>query len=189
MISALCLTVSVMLHSEPRPDEAQDPIAAALKTWHRGERVSGFGPFLGAGLATAVSGSLLVTSPSELARSAGWPLLGFGALEVLAGLFFGFSSFPREAERLATLEHDRSDFLLSERARIGRITSTIQPILLTVEAVVAVGGGGLAGAGALTRNDLLLGLGLGFAVQGLVLFLLDWAVLDRAQAYATALAF
>jgi hypothetical protein len=33
----------------------------------------------------------------------------------------------------------------------------------------------------------MLGVGLGFAVQGLVMFLLDWAVLDRASAYSTAL--
>jgi hypothetical protein len=53
---------------------------------------------------------------------------------------------------------------------------------------MTVAGGALAGGGALTSNDTVLGVGLGLAVQGLILFLLDWAVLDRAQAYQAVLA-
>lgn len=48
------------------------------------------------------------------------------------------------------------------------IVHTFQPVLLTVWSVVAAGGAGLA-------------------AQGLVMFLLDWTVLDRARAYASAL--
>jgi transketolase C-terminal domain/subunit len=33
----------------------------------------------------------------------------------------------------------------------------------------------------------MVGVGLGLAVQGLVMFLLDWTVLDRARAYENAL--
>jgi hypothetical protein len=165
----------------------QDPVAVALHTWHRGERASGLGPFLGAGLATGVAGGLLVASGTTLDRSAGWPLLTVGALELVAGLIFGLSSFGREDERAAALLADRAGFLTAERARVARITSRFQPILLAVEAAITLGGGVTAGVGALQRNDTLLGVGLGLAVQGLVLFLLDWAVLDRAQAYETAL--
>jgi hypothetical protein len=70
---------------------------------------------------------------------------------------------------------------------VARITNRFQPILLAVEGALSVGGGAFAGVGALRHDELMLGLGVGFAIQGLVMFLLDWAVLDRASAYATAL--
>lgn len=52
---------------------------------------------------------------------------------------------------------------------------------------VCVGFGAVAGVGALQKSDFAVGLGLGLAVRGLLMFALDWAVLDRAQAYAVAL--
>lgn len=189
----LCLLATGAAGQEPPsaallPAEApSDPVRAALHTWHRGERVSGFGPFVGSGLATGVTGVLLGTQGGTLGRAAGWTLLGFGALELVAGLYFGLSSFGNEAARDALLTKDRAVFLETERARLTRITTRFQPILLGVEAAVTLGGGVLAGVGGLQRDDALLGVGLGLAVQGLVLFLLDWAVLDRAQAYAVSL--
>lgn len=164
-----------------------DPLRDQLHAWHRGERVSGFVPFLGSGVASTVTGGLLVAGGSPLGRGAGWVSIGFGALEVVAGLFFGLSSFGAEAARDAALTADREAFVASERARVARITDRFQPILLATEGAIALTGGALAGAGAVRRDELLLGLGLGLAVQGVVLFLLDWAVLDRAQAYAVAL--
>ena len=64
---------------------------------------------------------------------------------------------------------------------------TDQPILLTVWSVVAAGGAGLATAGHFSRDDGMIGIGLGLAVQGLVMFLLEWTVLDRARAWESAL--
>lgn len=189
----LCLLATSAAGQEPPsaallPAEAPiDPVRAALYTWHRGERVSGFGPFVGSGLATGVTGVLLGTQGGTLGRAAGWTLFGFGALELVAGLYFGLSAFGNEAARDALLTKDRAVFLETERARLTRITTRFQPILLGVEAAVTLGGGVLAGVGGLQRDDALLGVGLGLAVQGLVLFLLDWAVLDRAQAYAVSL--
>lgn len=62
-----------------------------------------------------------------------------------------------------------------------------QPILLIAEAAVSLGGGAMATAGALARRDILCGVGIGLAIQGLALFILDWAVLDRARGYAAGL--
>ncbi len=45
----------------------------------------------------------------------------------------------------------------------------------------------MATAGAFSHRDTLTGIGIGLAIQGLAMFLVDWAVLDRARAYATAL--
>ena len=168
-------------------DEPADPVRAQMHAWHRGERVSGFVPFLGTGVASAVTGTFLVTGGSELGRGAGWVSIGFGAVELLAGLYFGFSSFGKEAALDAALTADRDATLASERARVARITDRFQPILLATEGAVALAGGAVAGVGALQKSDFAVGLGLGLAVQGLLMFVLDWAVLDRAQAYAVAL--
>ncbi len=108
-------------------------------------------------------------------------------LEIVAGLYFAFSSYGKERSLDEALTANPAEFVRSERERVARITHRFQPILFAVEGAFSVGGGVVAGIGALRRDELMLGIGLGFAVQGLVLFLLDWAVLDRASAYATAL--
>jgi len=171
------------------PTEAppRDVVRDALHLWHRGERISGFVPFLGGGLATSLAGTLLVTSSSNAAKGAGWVVLGFGVLEIAAGLAFALSSYGAEERRDLELTQNRAAFLETERARLKRITNFNQPLLLGIEAAVTLGGGITAGVGALTHDDLLAGIGLGLAVQGLVFFLLDWAVSDRANAYALAL--
>lgn len=171
----------------PSATAERDVLREQLHLWHRGERISGFVPFVGAGLATSLAGTFLVTSDSTSARGGGWVLLGFGVLEVAAGLAFALSSFSAEARRDAELTQDRAAFIEKERARLTRITTLFQPVLLGVEGAVAIAGGVTAGIGALRRDELMVGVGLGLAVQGLVFFLLDWAVSDRAQAYAVAL--
>lgn len=175
---------------------AQEASAALIPTeqlrlqmheYYRGERLSGFVPFTGSGVGSLVAGSLLLASNTELGRGAGWVNLSFGVLEVVAGLYFALSSYGKERALDAALSANPAQFARSERERVARITNRFQPILLAVEGVISAGGGVVAGVGALQKNDLMLGLGLGFAVQGLVMFLIDWAVLDRASAYGTAL--
>jgi hypothetical protein len=190
VLVVLCLS-TLACADEPSltPTTAPDPLRESMHLWHRGERISGFVPFLGTGLATSLAGTSMVTSASTAAKGAGWLLIGFGVLEAAAGLFFGLSSFSNEAARDAALTVDREKFIESERARVKRITTVYQPVLLGVEAALTLAGGVTAGIGALRSDDLMLGIGLGLAVQGLVFFLLDWAVSDRAHAYALALSF
>lgn len=42
-------------------------------------------------------------------------------------------------------------------------------------------GAARGGSGALRHEDSVEGVGVGLAIQGLVFFLVDWAVLDRAD--------
>ncbi|MBL8913558.1 MAG: hypothetical protein JNM17_22855 [Archangium sp.] len=165
----------------------RDVLREQLHLWHRGERISGFVPFVGSGVASALAGTFLVTSDSNAARGGGWVVLGFGVLEIAAGLVFALSSFSAETRRDLELTQDRPAFIEREKARLKRITTLYQPLLLGVEAAVAVGGGVTAGIGGLRRDEVMVGVGLGLAVQGLIFFLLDWAVSDRANAYALAL--
>lgn len=187
MALLLPLAASLVLAQAPTSTLTADQLRVHLHDYYRGERRSGFVPFVGTGAGSLVAGSLLLSSNTELGRGAGWTNLSFGVLEVAAGLYFALSSYGKERALDEALTADPAEFARSERARVARITDRFQPILLAVEGVLSVGGGALAGAGALRRDELMLGVGLGFAVQGLVMFLLDWAVLDRASAYATAL--
>jgi hypothetical protein len=171
----------------PTSAPERDVLRESLHLWHRGERVSGFVPFLGSGLGSALAGTFLVTSDSQAGKGGGWVLIGFGALEVAAGLAFALSSFGAEERRDLELTQDRAAFIEKEKARLKRITTLYQPLLLGIEAAVAAGGGITAGIGGLQRNETMVGVGLGLAVQGVLFFLLDWAVSDRAQAYALAL--
>jgi hypothetical protein len=164
-----------------------DQVRVHLHDYYRGERFSGFVPFVGSGVGSLVTGTLLVTSNTDFGRAAGWTNLGFGVLEVVAGLYFALSSYGKERALDEALSANPVEFAKSERERVARITNRFQPILLAVEGALSVGGGTFAGIGALKRDEVMLGVGIGFAVQGLVMFLLDWAVLDRASAYATAL--
>jgi hypothetical protein len=186
----LPMVASLALAQEPTLLPASlttDQVRVHVHDYYRGERLSGFVPFVGSGVGALVAGTLLLTSNTALGRGAGWTNLSFGVLEVVAGLYFALSSFGKERTLDEALTANPAEFARTERERVARITSRFQPILLAVEGVLSAGGGALAGIGALRRDDVMLGVGLGFAVQGLVMFLLDWAVLDRASAYSTAL--
>jgi hypothetical protein len=184
---ALLLSLSASVASADEPSLTPEQLRVHMHDYYRGERLSGFVPFVGSGVGALVAGSLLLSSNTELGRGAGWVNLSFGVLEVAAGLYFALSSYGKERSLDAALTANPAEFARSERERMARITNRFQPILFAIEGVLSAGGGVLAGIGALRRDDLMLGLGLGFAVQGLVMFLLDWAVLDRASAYGTAL--
>src|SRR3990167_9525847 len=116
-----------------------------LHDYYRGERLSGFVPFVGSGVGSVVAGTLLLTSNTPLGRGAGWTNLSFGVLEIVAGLYFAFSSYGKE--RALDLAHTTppAEFARSERERVARITHRFQPILLAVEGVIAAGGGVFAG--------------------------------------------
>lgn len=190
MRNAIALVVLIsLLPTVARAEGTTEPDAVrdALHLWHRRERLSGLIPFVGSGVATGTAGAFLLASTQQRDQVAGGIILGFGILELAAGLVFGLASLGSEARRDEELTADRAAFLLKERARLDRINTVFQPVLLGFEAALVLGGGITAGVGALKHDDLALGIGLGLAVQALVFFLLDWAVADRAAAYGLAL--
>jgi len=172
--------------AEFRASLSREQIAAMMHTDVAGERLSVI-PFATMGGATLIGGGLLLGTDSKLAQGAAWPLLTVGALEVIGGLVFALRAGPHQRHLDELLASDPQEFARVERKRVHRIRDTFQPILLIAEAAICVGGGAMATAGALAHRDTLTGVGIGLAIQGLALFLIDWAVLDRARAYATAL--
>ncbi len=49
-----------------------DQLRIHLHDYYRGERLSGFVPFVGSGAGALVAGTLLITSNTALGRGAGW---------------------------------------------------------------------------------------------------------------------
>jgi hypothetical protein len=180
--------IAVLLTHEPEALVPRDPAPAVLReamhAFVRGERRSII-PFAIAGASTLAAAALLLQSSGALERGAAWPLLGFGILELAAGLFFGLRN---ERPRLdALLDENPAEFVAHETKKVSRISGTFQPILLGVEAALIAAGGLMAGLGAERAERTLEGVGIGLAIQGLVFFVIDWAVLDRADDYLAVL--
>jgi hypothetical protein len=189
MVLLTCLALPAFAE-EPTPEFkaslSRAQIGALMHTDGEGERNSVI-PFATMGAATVIGGGLLLATDSKVGQGAAWPLLTFGALEIVGGLIFALRGAPHMRHLDALLASDPQEFARVERLRVHRIRDRFQPILLIAEAAICVGGGAMATAGALSHRDTLTGVGIGLAIQGLALFLIDWAVLDRARAYATAL--
>ncbi len=190
LVVAVLLVAGLAQGAEPttefKASLSREQIALFMRNDGRGEGLSVI-PFATMGTATVLSGSLLLATDNKVAQGAAWPLIGFGALEIIGGLVFAVRSASQTRELDALLASDPAEFARVEQKRVYRIRDRFQPILLVAEAVICVGGGAMATAGAVSHRDTLTGVGIGIAIQGLALFLIDWAVLDRARAYATAL--
>jgi hypothetical protein len=161
-----------------------DAMRDAMHTYVRGERRSIL-PFGVAAVSTLTAAALCLASSEPIARGAAWPLLGFGVLELAAGLFFGLRNEQPKLDRL--LDESPDAFATEEKKKVSRISGTFQPLLLGIEGAIMAAGGTLAGVGALQRNGTVEGVGIGLAIQGLAFFLIDWAVLDRADDYLAVL--
>ncbi|MBL8951554.1 MAG: hypothetical protein JNK82_12305 [Myxococcaceae bacterium] len=159
-------------------------LRASMHTYVTGERRSII-PFAVSAVVTMTSGGLLLLSSDPIARGAAWPLLGFGVLELAAGLFFGIRNERPKLD--AQLDADPVGFVRDEREKMRRISRRNQPLLLALWSAVTAAGGVLAGVGAARDLPTVTGVGLGLVVQGLSFFLIDWAVLDRADEYLAVL--
>jgi hypothetical protein len=189
-IALLCLA---LLSQAPPAQDARPPalvprdvavLRSAMRAYVSGERRSVI-PFAATAVVTMTAGGLLLLSSDSVARGAAWPLLGFGLLELAAGLFFGIRNQAPQLD--AQLDADPAAFVRDEREKLGRISRRNQPILLAVWSAVIAAGGAMAGIGAARSEPTVAGVGLGLAVQALAFFLIDWAVLDRADEYLAVL--
>jgi hypothetical protein len=164
-----------------------EQMAALMHTYVRGEWLASI-PFAISGAATVTTGGLLIGSePTPLNRGLGWPLLVVGVLQLGAGAVLGVRTPSHEAELSRLLDQHPQDFARAERAHVGRIVNLNQPLLLAFEGAIVAAGAVMGGVGAAQHSFTVEGVGIGLAAQGLLMFVLDWAVLDRARAYLSAL--
>lgn len=186
MLAAVLVAGLPVQAEEPAVHLSSEAMKALMHTYYDGER-SQIIPFGGVAIGNLTTGALLLTGDSALTHAAAGPVIAFGAVELLAGLFFTIRAGPHLAHLDQLLVDNPQEFVRTERVRTHRIRDLFQPALLIAEGVIAVGGGVMAGIGAKRNLPTVEGIGLGLLVEAVVLFVLDWAVLDRARAYATAL--
>jgi hypothetical protein len=186
-VALLALTSAVARgQTAPEGTLSSAQMSELLRAYGEGETSASI-PFFTTGAVGVASGAVLLGQGGKMGHGAAWPLLSVGGVEMLAGALLATRSGHFEALQ-AQLGRDPQAFAREERHHLYLIRDRYQPFLLSLEAAVAVAGGVMAGLGSSQQQPTLEGVGIGLALQGVALFLLDWAVLDRARAYLSALA-
>lgn len=193
--AAIALTLGALAIAAPSNAHAQslDPeVTTAMHAYYRGEQRQGI-VFMGVGAAGIAGGTALLFVENDRARAAAGPLLGFGLIELVAGIAFFARADGQIATRDALIRRDPAGFMRAERTRMLTVNSQLR-MLEVIETVIALGGTATALVGAATRNEIAVGLGVGLALEGGVMLMLDrfehlraHRFLDTLEAHAPSL--
>jgi len=184
---ALALAFAVAWSADAR---AAEPIgtlrlSADLHHYFDGEYREGFA-FTLAGAGASVASSLLLEGGSDLGRGASIPLLAVGFIQLGAGIVLHGRTPNQVAKLDALLAADPAALKAVETKRMKRVV--VQFFALeVVEITLCAGGGALAVAGGVLEKDMLLGAGIGLAIQAAVMLSLDYLAHRRASRYLDSL--
>ncbi len=169
------------------PPASEEPAGVAMKRYFRGEITGGL-TLIGMGVVgLGVGAALLVTADGrDGVRGASYPLLGIGALHVIAGIFVDVASIKRVRKFGGDITRDPEGWLQREEKRM-RNVSTQFLVLKVVEGVGIAGSIGLAAYGRETDRPLLIGVGLALASEFAATLIFDIVAARRASRYRTAL--
>ena len=138
------------------------------------------------GVPAMALGSGLLAQDRALGRGFAYPVLVVGALELLGGLVFYARTDRQRARLSAGLTARPRETIRAEQARMRRINLQFS-LLEALELTLLVGGVAMAAAGAGTRQETVLGVGLGLSVQSAALLTFDLFAARRALRYTHAL--
>lgn len=161
---------------------ARPQIQALARSYYRSEMVSAF-VFVGFGAAQAGGGAAVLTQSGDFARGFGWASILEGGVTLLGGAGYGIAVKIRGDYYTGLADTDGEKFKLEEGEHIHGTNSRFL-LYLGGELAEAVGGAGVASYGFATDNDLMKGIGLATAIQGLGLFIIDLPGFLRAKEYA-----
>ena len=163
---------------------AQDKgdIQADMHGYYGGERASAI-LFGSLGVASVAGGTVLVTRPEDLPRGFGVPLIAFGALEAIGGLYYALQVGGEIRHYDAAYAKDRAAFRKEEIAHIHGTRSRFVWYLL-MEATFLATGIGIAIGGFAANQDVLKGVGLGISSIWAPFLIIDCINNARAGAYA-----
>jgi hypothetical protein len=165
--------------------DAREAVRPAVE-YFRGEFVQGFA-WTGVGLASIGGGVVLVTRDDDFARGAGYPMIGVGAIQLIAGVVSFISPPLRAARAASAVREGRGEAVIAgERKRIRRVNRGFRVLEMT-ELALLFGGGATAGIAYVYDRPTLTGVGLGIAVEATAMFVLDWFAHRRAVRYQHAL--
>ncbi len=178
----------VGVDSEPEPPPPPPPSTReSMHTYFAGELAEGY-VFAGAG-AAGIGGGLAgaLAAKDGFYKGAAWPLLGFGVIQLAAGVVLLFRTDRQVEERDARITHQLPSFYALERPRMARVQNEFRWLAIAETALVVVGAG-VAAYGGTQHDHAVVGLGAGLAFESALMLALDGRASDRADAYASALA-
>lgn len=181
LIATTAAALAMAIVTPARADDIRDD----MHGYYNGERASAI-LFGSLGAASVAGGIVLVTRPEDLPRGFGWPLIGFGALEALGGLYYALQVGGEIRHFDAAYAKDRAAFRAEEIAHIHGTRSRFVAYLL-LEATFLATGVGIAIGGFAANQDVLKGVGLGIASIWAPFLIIDCINNARAASYANAL--
>lgn len=183
---AISLAVWVLLGAAQLARAAEPPpMPNAMHDYFAGEKQSGWW-WAGAGVVGMGAGVALLAQGGDRARGASWPLLGIGAVQLIAGAVLLTHTDARVAKLDEELRAAPDKFADAEGARVEQLGRTFTLLVGTEVTVVAVGVG-LAAYGFAAPRDVFAGLGVGLALEGGAMLGLDGFASRRAARYGRAL--
>lgn len=165
-------------------DAAQ--MRADMHAYFSGELPGGIW-LMGIGAPALAGGTALVLQPNAFTRGLAYPLLAVGAIELVAGMAFCVNSIrrvPRFDREIGSRPAAFRDTELSRMRSVNRQMSLLE----AAEITLVLASGVLAGAGALSQQDLLTGIGTGLMLQSSILLVYDQLAGRRAALYTQSLA-
>jgi hypothetical protein len=162
--------------------QSLDPaVSDAMHSYYGGERREGY-VFIAVGAAGLGAGTALLFAEGDRAHAFAGPLIGFGAIEFIAGIAFAARAGGQIVARDDQIRRDPAGFMRAEISR-QRTISSQTAWLEAIEVVIALGGTATAYVGAALHNEIAIGLGAGLALEGAVMFMFDHFEHDRAHRF------
>ena len=184
-VLGLVLAAIVALFAGPARAQDKADIQADMHGYYGGERASAI-LFGSLGVASIAGGIVLVTRPEDLPRGFGVPLIAFGALEALGGLYYALQVGGEIRHYDEAYAKDRAAFRKEEIAHIHGTRARF-PLYLAFEATMLATGIGIAIGGFVANQDVLKGVGLGVSSIWAPFLIIDCINNARAASYASAL--
>jgi hypothetical protein len=139
------------------------------------------------GAAIAGGAGAFLATRDDLSRGIGYSLIGVGAI----GLVVGGAVYLRTDGQMTKLEKQLdsspAEYKKFEGARMDRVNFQFK-ILKITEISIFAGGMTTAIIGAAQKADLTTGIGIGLALDAVLLFLFDYFAEARAHVYAQRIA-
>jgi hypothetical protein len=170
--------------AEARADEASGPNAqllAASRSYYDAEVTTSFS-FVAYGAVTAGAGAVSLTQSGDFAHGFGWTSLIAGGVTALGGAAYGVAARVRGNYYTSLAEKDPAQFKREESERIAG-TNQRFALYLGSEIAETIAGIGIATYGFAAKSDLAKGIGVGAAIQGIGLFVIDAPGAGRAARY------
>lgn len=182
--SVAALLVVVAASSEARAEDAAAEnarVLAASRGYYDAEVATSFS-FVAYGAVTGGAGAVALTQSGDFAHGFGWTSLIAGGVTALGGAAYGVAARVRGNYYTSLAEKDPVAFKREESERIAGTNGRFA-LYLGSEIAETIAGIGIATYGFAAKSDLAKGIGIGAAIQGIGLFVIDMPGSGRAARY------